>query len=63
MRVVLCLKVCSFPLYRGAGRRRLQRTVDEQRLEAERLFRYLTFLKKDTTDPLKSLKLYVIVLE
>ena len=63
MKAVLCLKFWSFPLYEEAGCRRLQRTVDEHRLEAERLFRYLLVLTKDTTDPLNSLKFYVIILE
>ena len=63
MKVVLCLRLWPFPLYREPGRRRLQRTVDGHRLEAERLFRYLLVLNKDTTDPLNSLKFYVIILE
>jgi hypothetical protein len=63
MKVVLCLKLSPSPLYRVAGFRRLQRTVGGHRLEAERLSRHLLVLNKDTTDPLNSLKFYVIILE
>jgi hypothetical protein len=63
MKVVLCLKVWPSPLYHEAGCRRIQRTVHEQRLEAERLFKYSLILKKDATDPLDSLKFYVIILK